>query len=204
MHCGRQNYFSVDFDATPAQQTPINAYFDGVVSVIGLARTGAYGGYYVIKRLFDGGKIKWGWQTYAWSGGQWDSRAQLRQVQNGITAAGDANCCDKDEAVANDYGQWHAVPPNAPPRGTLDAKAWAFSMLFDVAPEPDAVVAAYPVAADWSAKPSLVQADDGTPEVWLIDGATRRHVVSAASLAAWHRTAAEVVKTAAAKVQAYP
>ena len=118
---GRPIYFSVDFDATPAQQTPINSYFDGVVSVIGLARTGAYGGYYVIQRLFNAGKIKWGWQTYAWSGGQWDSRAQVRQVQNGITVAGDGDCCDEDQAVAADFGQWHAAPANTPPRGYLDS-----------------------------------------------------------------------------------
>ena len=323
---GRPIYFSVDFDATPGQQAALNAYFDGVASVIGVARTGAYGGYYVIQRLFDAGKIKWGWQTYAWSGGQWDLRAQLRQVQNGITAAGDASCCDKDEAVAADYGQWHAQPPNAPPRGYLDTascadiagwaqdpdapgtsidvdlyfdatagtanaemlrilagdhrndlctainscnhgyaipmplglldgkahvvhvygidtgggtnpelasspktftcphatppldvhhgikrhvvdptsmKAWGFSSLVDVAPEPDAVIAGYPTGADWIGKPELVQADDGTPEVWLVDGQTRRHVVSGASLAAWHRTFGDVVKTAAAKVYAY-
>jgi hypothetical protein len=77
----RPIYFSVDFDATPGDQTAINAYFDGVASVIGLGRTGAYGGYYVIQRLFDAGKITWGWQTYAWSGGQWDSRAQVRQCR---------------------------------------------------------------------------------------------------------------------------
>jgi hypothetical protein len=107
----RPIYFSVDFDATPADQTPINAYLDGVASVIGRNRTGAYGGYYVIKRAFDAGKITWGWQTYAWSGGQWDARAQVRQVQNGITAAGDAGCCDLDYSEADDFGQWpHATP----------------------------------------------------------------------------------------------
>ncbi|HTE47582.1 MAG TPA: DUF1906 domain-containing protein, partial [Gemmatimonadaceae bacterium] len=88
MPAGRPIYFSVDFDATPGQQGAINSYFDGVASVIGKGRAGAYGGYYVIKRLFDAGKISWGWQTYAWSGGQWDSRAQLRQVQNGVVVAG--------------------------------------------------------------------------------------------------------------------
>lgn len=323
---GRPIYFSVDFDATPAQQTPINSYFDGVVSVIGVARAGAYGGYYVIQRLFNAGKIKWGWQTYAWSGGQWDTRAQLRQVLNGITAAGDADCCDKDQAVATDFGQWHAQPPNTPPRGNLDSAtctalagwaqdqdapstalsvdlyfngaagaagteamrisagdkradlctaigscnhgfaidvpvgmrdgvahsvyaygidtqggantlltgspksftcenatlpltnltgvrrhvvdpasmtAWKFSSLTDVAPEPDAVVNGIPQSADWGAKPELVQADDGTLEVWLIDGEVRRHVVSEASLAAWHRSFADVVKTPAADVYAY-
>ncbi len=107
----RPIYFSVDFDATPGDQTAINAYMDGAASVIGLGRVGAYGGYYVVKRLFDAGKIKFGWQTYAWSGGQWDPRAQLRQVQNGITAAGDANCCDEDQSQADDFGQWgHAAP----------------------------------------------------------------------------------------------
>ena len=76
--------------STPRRRSrpPINAYLDGVASVIGRNRTGAYGGYYVIKRAFDAGKITWGWQTYAWSGGQWDPRAQFRQTSNGITAGG--------------------------------------------------------------------------------------------------------------------
>src|SRR6185312_5360978 len=103
---GRPIYFSLDFDATPGQQGAIDAYFEGVASVIGLARTGAYGGYYPIKRLFDAGKIKWAWQTYAWSGGQWDSRAQLRQVQNEVESG-----LDKDHAVVADFGQWgHSTP----------------------------------------------------------------------------------------------
>jgi hypothetical protein len=119
----RPIYFSVDFDATPGDQTAISAYFDGVASVIGLDRTGAYGGYYVVQRLFDAGKIKWGWQTYAWSGGQWDSRAQLRQVQNGI-AGGQM---DLDQAVADDFGQWGAdlaAPPDQP-KGYLDSATCA-------------------------------------------------------------------------------
>ena len=106
----RPIYFSIDFDATPGEQAAIDSYFDGVASVIGKARTGAYGGYYPIKRLFDHGKIKWAWQTYAWSGGQWDPRAQLRQVQNGI----EGGQLDKDEAVADDYGQWGQAAPTPP------------------------------------------------------------------------------------------
>jgi hypothetical protein len=110
---GRPIYFSIDFDASAAQQGTINAYFDGVASVIGQSRTGAYGGYNQIKRLFDAGKITWGWQTYAWSGGQWDSRAQLRQVQNEV----DGGCCDLDQAASIDYGQWGG---NTPPTNTLE------------------------------------------------------------------------------------
>jgi uncharacterized membrane protein YgcG len=108
---GRPIYFSVDFDAEAGDVAAVTAYFEGVASVIGLPRTGAYGGYYIIQSLFDAGKITWGWQTYAWSGGSWDSRAQLQQVENGITAAGDSGCCDEDQAVAPDFGQWHYQPP---------------------------------------------------------------------------------------------
>ncbi|NUT18687.1 MAG: DUF1906 domain-containing protein [Hamadaea sp.] len=117
MPADRPIYFSVDFDATEAQQSAINSYFDGVASVLGRSRTGAYGGYYVIDRLFDAGKITWGWQTYAWSGGSWDSRAQLRQVQNGITV--DGADCDRNEARSTDFGQWGGQP-----RGT--AKIYGF------------------------------------------------------------------------------
>lgn len=108
MPAGRPIYFSVDFDATPGQQAAINAYFDGVASVLGLARTGAYGGFYPIQRLFDAGKISFGWQTFAWSGGQWEPRAQLRQVQNGVEVAG--GDCDIDQAQTTDWGQWGAHP----------------------------------------------------------------------------------------------
>ena len=118
MPAGRPIYFAVDFDAQASQQGTVDAYFQGVASVIGLGRTGAYGGYGLVARSFDDGVISWGWQTYAWSYGNWDGRAQLRQTLNGITAAGDGGCCDRDEAQTNDYGQWHA---NKPPGGFVDS-----------------------------------------------------------------------------------
>ena len=113
----RPIYFSIDFDATPAQQEAINSYFDGVASVIGRDRTGAYGGYYPIKRLFDAGKIKWAWQTYAWSGGLWDARAQLRQVHNGIANGQE----DEDQAVVADFGQWGHTATETGPAPTAPA-----------------------------------------------------------------------------------
>jgi hypothetical protein len=121
MPADRPIYFSVDFDASPDQQAAIDSYFDGVASVLGVDRTGAYAGYYVVQRLFDHGKIKWGWQTYAWSGGQWDPRAQLRQIQNGVTVAGADS--DIDTSVANDFGQWG---PNAPAAATPPEGSQAF------------------------------------------------------------------------------
>ena len=121
---GRPIYFAVDFDASAAEEGAIGSYFDGVASVLGRERTGVYGGYYVVKRLFDAGKVKWGWQTYAWSGGQWDGRAQLRQILNGINVGGVDS--DRDEAVAADFGQWgyKAAPPppeRVTPRLAVDA-----------------------------------------------------------------------------------
>lgn len=128
---GRPIYFSVDFDIPDyapssgdarAKLGAVAAYFDGVVSVLGLSRTGAYGGYWAISRLFDTNLIRWGWQAYAWSSAghgarpntatvrlrgrnYWfDTRAQLRQVQNGIAVNGAD--CDRDEAMTADFGQW--------------------------------------------------------------------------------------------------
>ncbi len=320
MPSGRPIYFAVDFDAQADQQGTIDAYFQGVASVIGLGRTGAYGGYGLIARSFDDGVITWGWQTYAWSYGSWDGRAQLRQVQNGITAAGDGDCCDRDEAQVHDYGQgpadkppggyidtadctagvtgWAqdpdtptaavnvalvfdgpvfspgsqamsfvsnmsrpdlcnaigscdhafsvpvplnlldgnshnvfgyagdttngpggvlfnsgrtfqcplATPPQGIKRHVVDPPsyaAWRFAQLTDLSKQPDAVVSGYAQGADWAATPQVVQADDGTPEVWVIDGEVRRHVINPDSLAAWHFTGDDVKKTPAADVYKY-
>jgi len=97
-------YFSVDFDVTLAQQPVVNEYLRGAASVLGLPRVGAYGGYYFIKRAFDAGVITYGWQTYAWSGGQWDPRVHVRQVLNGINVGGAD--CDRNEAQRDYFGQW--------------------------------------------------------------------------------------------------
>jgi LysM repeat protein len=83
-------FAAVDYDAPESDQPALNDYMDGFASVVGERGKAAYGGYWLIKRLFDAGKIKYGWQTYAWSGGNWDERAQLRQVLNGQTVGGGA------------------------------------------------------------------------------------------------------------------
>lgn len=77
-------YMAIDFEATGPD---VEAYFRGAHSILG-SHTGAYGRYQVIKHLFDTGLIEHGWQTYAWSAGQWDPRARLRQYSNGHQLAG--------------------------------------------------------------------------------------------------------------------
>lgn len=97
-------YYSCDFDPGSADWSKVDAYLDGTISVTGLARNGMYGGKSAVTREFDRGKIKYGWQTYAWSGSptQWDARAQLRQVKNDQTVCGGK--IDWDEQRVSDAG----------------------------------------------------------------------------------------------------
>jgi len=63
--------------------------------------------------------VTFGWQTYAWSNGQWDDRALLRQVQNNAQL-GPAQV-DNDEAafwnstatlgLNDNFGQWPSPTP---------------------------------------------------------------------------------------------
>jgi hypothetical protein len=103
------------WDANPAGYIPgILDYMRGVVSVRGKLLSGLYQGYPAIKAYFDAGIGKYGWQTYAWSNGAWDPRAQLQQYQNNVTM-GPATV-DRDRAMATDFGQVRVfVPPPPPP-----------------------------------------------------------------------------------------
>lgn len=100
----RPIYFAVDWDATVAQQATIHEYLRGAISVLGKDRVGLYAGYGPIFRAFDANEIVWGWQTYAWSGGRWDNRAQIQQYKNGQSMGG--GTVDFNRAVHDDYGQW--------------------------------------------------------------------------------------------------
>lgn len=125
----RPFYFAVDFDIPDyapnssdplAKLGPVGAYFHQVHAEMG-GNCGAYGGYWLVKRLFDAGLISWGFQTVAWSGGQWDARACLRQT--GQSAFG--GVADVDVPERADFGQWTLTapappPPPPPPVKTLD------------------------------------------------------------------------------------
>jgi peptidoglycan hydrolase-like protein with peptidoglycan-binding domain len=104
MPAGRPIYFAVDWDATDAQKPAIAKYLGGAASVLGKEHVGVYGSYYVVKYMFDHGVCKYGWQTYAWSGGHRDPRAQLYQHLNGQRLAGLS--VDFDTAYHEDFGQW--------------------------------------------------------------------------------------------------
>ncbi len=77
--------------------------------------------------------------------------------------------------------------------------AWKIDPFLDVAREPKTIVDAYPKGPDFPVAPTAVVADDGSPEVWIVDGAVKRHVIDPASLTAWALT---VAKWPAVKVKA--
>lgn len=109
-------YFTADFDATPGQQAAIDAYLDGATSVIGLARVGVYGGYYVIERCVANQTAAWFWQTSAWSGGQVSVRNHLYQYAYDLEINGVA--CDRDLATQVNYGQASLVGVTPPKHAT--------------------------------------------------------------------------------------
>lgn len=97
----RPVYFSVDCDCSGEQ---VAAYFRGVASVLGLERIGVYGSFPVVKYLLENNLARWGWQTYAWSNGQWFDGAHIQQYQNGVSLAG--HSVDYDRAMKEDFGAW--------------------------------------------------------------------------------------------------
>jgi peptidoglycan hydrolase-like protein with peptidoglycan-binding domain len=118
MPTGRPIFFACDYDAGPDACTN---YLRGAASVIGLGRVGLYAGYVPIVSAFDKKLITYGWQTYAWSGGRWDVRAQLRQYSNSHLVGGVD--VDYNKATRADWGGWLHVsplpvpPPKPPPTG---------------------------------------------------------------------------------------
>jgi hypothetical protein len=104
MPSGRPLYFAIDYDAPTSDKAEICDYFRGVASVIGLARTGGYGGYDQLKWLIDAGLITWVWQTAAWSGGRLLPGRHIYQYAKTVTLNGVS--CDVNEALTADYGQW--------------------------------------------------------------------------------------------------
>jgi MYXO-CTERM domain-containing protein len=128
----------------------------------------------------------------------------------GIDSAGGSN------PVLSGSPKTFQCDPPAPPVDALHGikrwipspdvfSAWRFDWFRDLAHEPDAVVASFPDGPDLPAAPEVVQADDGTPEVWVIDTGLRRHVIDPTSLAAWRFDGpGGVAVTPAAQVYAYP
>jgi len=76
-------------------------YFAAINALQRGYQIGVYGGFYAVSRVLSAGLTTMGWQTSAWSGGQWDERAVLRQLGTQVWGTN----ADVDVARAADFGQ---------------------------------------------------------------------------------------------------
>ncbi len=112
-------FFSVDEDIDAATWKSLGVkWFQGLNSVMGVERTGIYGGNRQLAWAINDGVIghsttpgyRWAWQTKAWSGGNREPAAVLFQTEV-VTASdpgamiGDVHV-DVDLVLAADFGQW--------------------------------------------------------------------------------------------------
>ena len=80
--------------------------------------------------------------------------------------------------------------------------AWSLSPFWDMAKIDDAALADIPVGDDLGQAPALIRADDGSPEVWLVDHELRRHVPTPEIAARWGLDLGAVETKSVAEVQA--
>ncbi len=83
--------------------------------------------------------------------------------------------------------------------------AWQFSTFTDMVTVTDEILAQFEQSIDIPDAPTLVRADDGSPEVWLLDGddlKRRRHVPDPAIAKVWHLNLDTVATWPAAELNA--
>lgn len=116
-------FFTVDDDISRETWTNVALpWFRGINSVIGVQRTGVYGGIRTCQWAAADGVIgnsttpgkRWAWQTRSWSGGNVDPGAVLYQriVSTASTPGPIVGGLEVDvsDALANDVGQWNLHP----------------------------------------------------------------------------------------------
>ena len=123
---GAQNapiFFTIDEDINrDTWNTVALPWFRGINSVIGVQRTGVYGGINVCRWAAADGVIgssstpgfRWSWQTRAWSGNQIEPTAVLYQrivstASNPGPLVGGIEV-DVNDVMASDCGQWNMHP----------------------------------------------------------------------------------------------
>jgi hypothetical protein len=110
-------HFAVD---TGASGLAVKDYFLGTKAVLGLARNGAYGSYFVIRDLVEWGIItnEGAWQTRAWSEGLvWPQGCEYQYaIPPMANTSIDGEGVDLDISRCVDWGQWPyaAAPPVNP------------------------------------------------------------------------------------------
>lgn len=101
---GNAIYFTVDFDAQPADMPAILAYFQAIKKQLTSYKVGAYGSATTINYLKAHNAVDYYWQTYAWSVGVQCNFINLYQYKNDTTLA--SVSVDFNELVTDDVGAW--------------------------------------------------------------------------------------------------
>ncbi|MFI6604201.1 glycoside hydrolase domain-containing protein [Nonomuraea sp. NPDC050536] len=114
----RPIYFSLDFDVLPSQFSAVDAYLDGVASVLPPSRIGVYSSTWCIDHLVGNGKATWFWQSKStgFSGGHngtLNPHTHIwQQSSPEYVYIGDKQC-DWNYVITADFGQWGISKPYA-------------------------------------------------------------------------------------------
>ncbi|MFI6604851.1 glycoside hydrolase domain-containing protein, partial [Nonomuraea sp. NPDC050536] len=111
----RPIYFSLDYDVQPSGFAAVDAYLDGIASVLSPSRIGVYSSTWCIDHLAGNGKATWFWQSMSggFSGGQNATLNPHTHIwQRGYATVGGASC-DWDYVITADYGQWGTPGPHS-------------------------------------------------------------------------------------------
>lgn len=81
--------------------------------------------------------------------------------------------------------------------------AWKLDAYWSKLPLTDAQIETLAESSPLPLEPELVQADDGSPEVWLLDGDYKRHVPDPAAMAAWGFASEDIVVKPASELAAF-
>lgn len=101
----------------------------------------------------------------------------------------------KATAPAPSGARRHVVDPTS-------HAAWKLDDFWHRLPADDPAIDALAVGDDFPPAPTLVQADDGSPEVYVVDAVKRRHVPDPSVMAAWGFDFAKVEKRPASEIAA--
>jgi hypothetical protein len=111
----RPIYMTVDSEIIgQAQHDTVMAYLDGAAAELGgVALTGVYGQYSVVKRALEDGHAPFGWQTVAWSGRLQYAGAHLFQRAGYVYPGGVE--ADANDVLSPDWGQHNAAEVDVTP-----------------------------------------------------------------------------------------
>jgi len=108
-------YWAADFDCyTTGQFAACDAYVDGWLAIIPLARTGGYGGLYYLQHVHATGRASYLWECASTSFRHGVSPASVPLHLQQTTLTPPVSDCDLNNVIQANYGQIGALTPTTP------------------------------------------------------------------------------------------